>query len=284
MRLGTFSHHNHQHAGLFTKDRVVSLKGAGFDNTIQVIAGGDEAAAKIDAFLATAPASAILPLKDVTLCAPIPRPGKILCVGLNYRDHAQEAKMELPSVPTIFAKYANTALGSGGEIVLPKGSQKPDYEAEFAFVIGRGGRYIKAADWSKHVFGYMNLNDVSARDYQLATSQWTMGKNFDTFAPMGPWITSADEIADPHNLRITLTLNGEKLQDSNTSELIFKIPELVEFLSSVMTLEPGDVVTTGTPAGVGFGHRPPKWLTPGAEVVVEVEGLGQLRNRCVAEK
>jgi len=167
--------------------------------------------------------------------------------------------------------------------VLPRSSRKPDYEAEFAFVMGHGGRYIKGSDWRDHVYGYMNLNDVSARDYQTATSQWTMGKNFDTFGPMGPWITTADEIEDPHNLRITLTLNGEKLQDSNTSELIFKIPDLVEFLSSVMTLEPGDIVTTGTPAGVGFSHKPPKWLTPGAEVVVAVEGLGELRNRCVAE-
>jgi 2-keto-4-pentenoate hydratase/2-oxohepta-3-ene-1,7-dioic acid hydratase in catechol pathway len=283
MRLGTFRHHNHEHAAVFFDDKAVSLKRAGFDEVLQVIAGGAEAREKVAVFLAKQPPEAIMPLSSVTLCAPIPKPSKILCVGLNYRNHAKEAQMELPSVPTIFAKWANTAIGSGADIVLPKNSTKPDYEAEFAFVIGRGGRYIKAADWRDHVYGYMNLNDISARDYQLATSQWTMGKNFDTFAPMGPWITTADEIADPHNLRITLTLNGEKLQDSNTSELIFKIPDLIEFLSSVMTLEPGDIVTTGTPSGVGFSHKPPKWLTPGAEVVVAIDGLGELRNRCVAE-
>ncbi len=130
----------------------------------------------------------------------------------------------------------------------------------------------------------MNLNDVSARDVQLAVSQWTMGKTFDTFAPMGPWLVTADEIADPHNLNISLTMNGETLQNSNTRELIFKIPELIEFLSSIMTLEAGDVVTTGTPSGVGFSYKPPKWLKPGDEVVVKVEGLGELKNTCVAEE
>jgi 2-keto-4-pentenoate hydratase/2-oxohepta-3-ene-1,7-dioic acid hydratase in catechol pathway len=167
--------------------------------------------------------------------------------------------------------------------VLPKNSTKPDYEAELGFVIGKGGRHIRAADWREHVFGYMNCNDVSARDFQMAVSQWTMGKNFDTFAPMGPYLVSADEVPDPHNLNISLTLDGAQMQNSNTRELIFKIPETVEFLSSVMTLEPGDVIMTGTPAGVGFSQKPPRWLTPGAEVVVRVEGLGELKNTCIAE-
>jgi 2-keto-4-pentenoate hydratase/2-oxohepta-3-ene-1,7-dioic acid hydratase in catechol pathway len=204
-------------------------------------------------------------------------------VGLNYRDHAIESKMEIPTRPTIFSKYANTVIGPGEDIVLPRNSEKPDYEAEFAFVIGKGGRHIKGENWREHVFGYMNLNDVSARDVQLAVSQWTMGKTFDTFAPMGPWLVSADEIADPHNLDISLTVNGERLQHSNTRELIFKVPDLIEFLSSIMTLEAGDVVSTGTPSGVGFSYNPPKWLKPGDEVVVRVEGLGELRNKCVAE-
>jgi len=168
-------------------------------------------------------------------------------------------------------------------VVLPKNTVKPDYEAEFAFVIGTGGRHIPAAEWRAHVYGYTIVNDVSARDFQLATSQWLMGKTFDTFAPTGPWITTADEIEDPHRLAISMEINGEVLQDSNTSHLIFQIPALVEYLSSVMTLEPGDLVTTGTPAGVGFAKKPPRWLRAGDEMVVRVEGLGELRNTVVAE-
>ena len=213
----------------------------------------------------------------------MPRPSKIICIGLNYRDHAKEAAMEVRTVPAVFAKYSNSLIACGDNIVLPRNSQKVDYEAEMAFVIGTGGRHIPADAWREHVFGYTNFNDVSARDVQMATSQWTMGKTFDTFGPMGPWLVSADEIPDPHNLNISLTLNGEKLQDANTGDLIFKIPDLVEFLSSVMTLETGDVVATGTPSGVGFSHKPPKWLTPGADVVVRIDGLGELRNKCVAE-
>src|SRR5262249_53136234 len=147
---------------------------------------------------------------------------------------------------------------------------QPDYEAEFAFVIGKGGRHIKAADWQDHVIGYTMINDVSARDIQLATSQWVMGKTFDTFAPMGPYLTTADEIADPHVLDISLTLNGETLQNSNTRELIFKLPELVEYLSSIMTLETGDLVSTGTPAGVGFARKPPIYLKAGDTMTVRV--------------
>lgn len=283
MRFVTFEHTAHRHAGVILKETVVSLKAAGFSDLLSVLQGGAEAFKKVESFLAGAPAAATFPLSSVKLCAPIANPPKILCMGLNYRDHAAEAKMELPKVPIIFAKYTNTVIGPGDNIVLPKSSAKPDYEAELGFVIGRGGRYIKAGNWREHVFGYMNCNDVSARDYQLAVSQWTMGKNFDTFLPMGPWLVSADEIADPHTLNISTTLNGERVQNSNTRELIFKIPETIEFLSSVMMLEPGDIVLTGTPSGVGFSHKPPKWLTPGAEVVVSVEGLGELRNTCVAE-
>lgn len=283
MRFVTFEHPGHRHAGVLSKDTVVSLKTAGFSDLLSVLQGGAEARKKVESFLANPPAGATFPLSSVKLCAPIPNPPKILCMGLNYRDHAAEAKMELPKVPIIFAKYTNTVIGPGDNIVLPKSSAKPDYEAELGFVIGKGGRYIKAGNWREHVFGYMNCNDVSARDYQLAVSQWTMGKNFDTFLPMGPWLVSADEIADPHNLSISTSLNGERVQDSNTRELIFKIPETIEFLSSVMTLEAGDIVLTGTPSGVGFSHKPPKWLTPGTEVVVRVEGLGELRNTCMAE-
>lgn len=230
-----------------------------------------------------APSGSALKLNDVTVLAPVPRPPKLICVGLNYRDHAAEIGLELPKVPTIFSKFSNTVIGPGDPIVLPAVSKQPDYEAEFAFVIGTGGRHIPAAQAMQHVFGYTIVNDVSARDYQMATSQWLMGKTFDTFAPMGPWIVTADEIADPHALDISLEIGGETLQKSNTRELIFKIPELIEFISKVVTLEAGDVVITGTPAGVGFSRKPPRYLRAGDEVSITVEGIGTLVNPVIAE-
>ncbi|MBZ5602928.1 MAG: fumarylacetoacetate hydrolase family protein [Acidobacteriia bacterium] len=222
-------------------------------------------------------------LGEVKLLAPIPRPPKLICAGLNYRDHAAEVKLEIPKIPTIFNKFTNVVIGPGDPIVLPKVESRPDYEAEFAFVIGRGGRYIPASKAMQHVFGYTILNDVSARDFQMATSQWLMGKTFDTFAPMGPWIVTAEEIQDPHALDISLEIAGVTLQHSNTRELIFKIPELIEHISKVVTLEPGDVVATGTPAGVGFARKPPRYLKPGDEVIIRVEGIGELRNPVTAE-
>ena len=269
--------------GVLAGERVIGLGPAGFPDLLGVIAGGGAALACVAAWMAEAPLSARFDLASATLLAPLPRPPKIVCVGLNYADHAREAGLEMPKVPTIFAKFPTAAIGPGAQILLPKSSAQPDYEAELAFVVGRGGRYIPASRWREHVFGYTNFNDVSARDYQMATSQWIMGKTFDTFAPMGPWIATADEIADPHALDVKLTLNGEIMQSSNTRHLIFGVPALIEFLSSVFTLEPGDVVSTGTPAGVGFARRPPRYLRPGDEVVVEVQGLGQLRNPVRAE-
>lgn len=281
MRFVTFEQWGVPHAGVFFPDHIVNLEGIGFPDVLSVLRGGADALRKVQTHIAESPAG--VQLASVKLCAPIPDPPKILCMGLNYRDHAKEAGLEIPKYPVIFAKYRNTVIGTGDNIVLPKNSKKPDYEAEFGFVIGKTGRHVKAENWRDHVFGYMNCNDVSARDYQMSVSQWTMGKNFDTFAPMGPYLVSADEIEDPHNLNISLTLNGETMQSSNTRELIFGIPETVAFLSSVMTLEPGDVVLTGTPGGVGFSRKPPRWLAPGDEVVVSIEGLGELRNTCVAE-
>ncbi len=271
-------------AGVVSGGEVIGLGAAGFANLLSVIGGGPEALARIETYTAAAPVQSRFPLGDVTLLAPIPRPPKVICVGLNYADHARESKLEIPKVPTIFAKFPTAVIGPGDKVVLPKASAKPDYEAEFAFVIGRGGRYIPAERWRDHIFGYVNFNDVSARDYQMATTQWMMGKTFDTFAPIGPWIVSADEIADPHALDIKLTLNGEAMQCSNTRNLIFGIPKLVEFLSSVFTLEPGDVIATGTPAGVGFARKPPRYLKPGDEMVVEIQGLGELRNPVVGEE
>jgi len=270
-------------AGVIVDERVFSLQPAGFESVLSVIAGGSAARASIASYLKATPAMASKALDKVVLLAPIPKPPKLICVGLNYRDHAAESKMEIPSVPTIFSKFNSAITGPGAPIILPKNSSKPDYEAEFAVVIGTGGRHIAASDWREHIFGYMCLNDVSARDFQMATSQWLMGKTFDTFAPCGPWLTTADEIDDPHNLDISLTISGETLQNSNTKHLIFGIPALIEFLSSAFTLEPGDIITTGTPAGVGFSKKPPRWLRPGDDVIVKIQGLGELRNPVVAE-
>lgn len=264
--------------GVVNGEQVIPLAGAGFSSVVSIIAGGAEALKRVAAV--TGPA---IPLNSVKLTSPIPRPPKIICIGLNYRDHAIESNMAIPSTPTVFCKFATSVIGPGDTIVLPKASTQPDYEAEFAVVIGKGGRHIAAADWKDHVFGYLNLHDVSARDIQLATSQWVMGKTFDTFCPMGPYLVTADEIADPHNLDISLTLNGQVLQNSNTRELIFQIPELIRHLSSVFTLEPGDVISTGTPAGVGFARKPPIYLKKGDHVVVKVQGLGELANPVTVE-
>ena len=269
--------------GVVSGNRVIGLSAAGYDNVLALIADWDKARPVIEDFARQAPTESASELHQVTLLAPIPRPPKLICVGLNYRDHAVESKMEIPEVPTIFNKFSNVVIGPGEPIVLPKNSEKPDYEAEFAFVVGRGGRHIAPEKWQEHVFGYTVVNDVSARDFQMKTSQWLMGKTFDTFAPMGPWIVTADEIADPHALDISMTINGERLQNSNTRELIFRIPELIAFISSVVTLEPGDVISTGTPAGVGFSFKPPRWLRSGDECVVSVAGIGELRNPVVAE-
>jgi len=262
--------------GVLLDDRVAGLAAAGYPDMISVLKAGDEIRSRID----DAPA---IPLSSVTLLAPIPRPPKLICVGLNYRDHAKETNMEIPVVPTIFNKFPNTVIGPGETIVLPKNSTKPDYEAEMAFVIGKGGRHIPAERWREHVCGYTIVNDVSARDFQMATSQWLVGKTFDTFAPMGPHIVSADEIGDPHALDISLRIHGETLQSSNTRELIFRVPDLVAYLSSVVTLETGDIVSTGTPSGVGFARKPPRFLRAGDEVVVRVQGIGELRNPVAAE-
>ncbi len=282
MKLVSVATENGPQVGVLRGGQVVLLAGAGFHTSLEVIAGGADALEKIAAFSSAGGAEA-LPLGSVRLTAPIPRPPKLICVGLNYRDHAAECGLEIPKVPTIFNKFPNVIVGPGDPIVLPANSTKPDYEAEFAFVVGTGGRHIPGERWKDHVFGYMNLNDVSARDFQMATSQWLMGKTFDTFAPTGPWLVTADEIADPHNLDIRITVSGEVLQSSNTRNLIFGIPELIAHLSSVVTLEPGDIVSTGTPGGVGFVRKPPRYLRAGDECVVEVAGLGQLRNPVVAE-
>jgi 2-keto-4-pentenoate hydratase/2-oxohepta-3-ene-1,7-dioic acid hydratase in catechol pathway len=259
-------------------EAVVSLRKAGFENLISILAGGDDALDRVRRWADDPPGGERHDPLKTTLLAPIPRPPKVICIGLNYRDHAEESRMSIPEVPTVFSKYASSVIGPHAPIILPKNSTKPDYEAELAVVIGKGGRHIAESDWREHVFGYTCVNDVSARDFQMATSQWMMGKTFDTFCPMGPAVVTADEIEDPHDLHITCSINGNRLQDSNTKNLIFGIPKLIAFLSSVFTLEPGDVISTGTPAGVGFAQKPPRWLMPGDRVTVHIQGVGTLVN------
>ena len=190
--------------------------------------------------------------------------------------------MEIPKFPVVFFKLTPSIIGPGQSIVLPAITKEPDYEAEFAFVIGKGGYQISAANAMNHVYGYTIINDVSARDIQFSTSQWSLSKSLPTFCPMGPTIVTKDEIADPHKLDVKLSIDGEVLQHSNTSELIFKIPALIEYLSSITPLLPGDIVSTGTPYGVGLGRNPKRWMKPGETVTVAIEGLGELTNPIVA--
>jgi 2-keto-4-pentenoate hydratase/2-oxohepta-3-ene-1,7-dioic acid hydratase in catechol pathway len=228
-----------------------------------------------------APKGLLTPLRSAKLRAPIAHPQKITCVGLNYADHAREGGVEPPSAPIFFLKSHNTICGPGDPIKLPPNSAKVDYEAEFAVVIGKRGRGITEADAPKYIAGYTILHDVSARDMQFADNQWYRGKSCDTFAPIGPWIVTPDEIPDAHNLRISLTLNRETLQDSSTSNLIFKVPFLISYLSQSITWEVGDLISTGTPPGVGFARKPPIFMKAGDSVSVSVEGIGTLTNPVV---
>lgn len=221
------------------------------------------------------------PAASVKLCAPVPRPRKLILVGLNYRDHAEEAKMKIPEVPTFFSKYPNCVIAPGDAIRIPRVSPMIDYEGEYAFVIGRTGKDIPRDRALDYVVGYTILNDVSCRDYQLKTGQWMIGKTFDTFAPMGPCLVLKDEIADPHDLELSTYLNGQRMQHSNTRHLIFNTHHLISFLSEVFTLEAGDVVSTGTPSGVGFARKPPVYMKAGDIVRVEIAGLGALENPVV---
>jgi 2-keto-4-pentenoate hydratase/2-oxohepta-3-ene-1,7-dioic acid hydratase in catechol pathway len=217
--------------------------------------------------------------------APVPDPHKIVCIGLNYRDHAAESGVPVPAEPILFSKYATALIGHGQSIILPAVSQEVDYEAELVVVIGRRGRHIPRERAFEYVGGYAVGHDVSARDWQLNKpgKQWMAGKTFDTFAPVGPVLVTPDEITDPHKLGIRLRLNGQTMQESSTSQLIFGVDELIAYLSQVFTLEPGDLIFTGTPPGVGMARKPPVWLKPGDTVEVEIDQLGMLRNNVAAE-
>jgi 2-keto-4-pentenoate hydratase/2-oxohepta-3-ene-1,7-dioic acid hydratase in catechol pathway len=280
MKLVTFSDTSAAVRAGVLVDGFVADVSSRFPSVLSIIHGGAEA---LDASAELASTtSARFPLDKVKLLAPLQDPPRIFCVGLNYRDHAVESKMEIPKVPTVFLKLASALVGPHAAIELPSISTQPDYEAEFACVIGKGGSRIARDHWLEHVFGYTILNDVSARDIQLATTQWTLGKSFNTFAPLGPSVVTKDEIADPHALDVNLSIDGEVLQHSNTRELIFKLPDLIAYISSITPLQAGDIISTGTPAGVGLGRSPQRWLRAGETVTVEVGGLGTLVNPVVA--
>ncbi len=230
------------------------------------------------------PGGETVALEEARLHAPIVRPGKIVAIGLNYEDHAAETGAEIPDKPIVFAKYPNTIVGPGEPIRIPPITEQVDYEAELAVVIGRRARNVPEAEALEYVFGYANANDVSSRDLQFSEGgQWTRSKSLDTFLPLGPYVVTRDEVPDPQNLYIRAILNGEVVQDGTTSRMIFSVAELVSFLSTGMTLEPGDVIITGTPPGVGMARDPQLWMKSGDEVSIEIEGLGTLTNPVEAE-
>jgi 2-keto-4-pentenoate hydratase/2-oxohepta-3-ene-1,7-dioic acid hydratase in catechol pathway len=213
---------------------------------------------------------------------PIERPGKIVCVGLNYRDHAEEQGVPLPEAPLLFAKWQNTLIGPGEPIVIPPAVTKCDYEAELGVVIGSRVKDVSAENALEAVVGYICVNDVSARNLQFADGQWTRGKSPDTFCPVGPALVPRDQIADPQDLAIRAVLNGEVRQESTTANMVFGVADLIAYITRVITLEPGDLIATGTPAGVGAFRKPPTFMQPGDEITIEIEGLGSLTNPVAA--
>jgi 2-keto-4-pentenoate hydratase/2-oxohepta-3-ene-1,7-dioic acid hydratase in catechol pathway len=230
------------------------------------------------------PGGETVSLGEASLHPPIARPGKIVAIGLNYVDHAEETGAPIPDKPVVFTKYPNTIVGPGAPIRIPPITEQVDYEAELAVVIGRRAKNVSESEALDYVFGYTNSNDVSARDLQFSEGgQWTRSKSIDTFLPLGPYVATRDDVPDPQNLFIRAILNGETVQDGHTSRMIFSVAEIVSFLSQGMTLEPGDVIITGTPPGVGMAREPQLWMKPGDEVSIEIEGLGTLTNPVEAE-
>lgn len=278
MKLVTFEEGGNVRPGLVVDGGIVDLSAEGFKDAIDFIGAQESVQADV------AKKRASLALDKVKLLAPVPAPPRIFGIGVNYAEHAKESGHDTQKVPTVFPVMSSAVVGPNHDVIIPKASSMVDYEAELAVVIGKAGYQIPVSQAMDHVFGYTIMNDVSARDIQRATTQWSLGKSFPTFAPMGPWVVTKDEIADPHALGISLTIGGEKLQGSNTSMLIFKIPALVEYISGITPLQVGDVISTGTPAGVGMGRNPQRWLRAGEEMVIHIDGVGELRNRLVAEK
>jgi acylpyruvate hydrolase len=290
MKLVTFAHRGGTHIGaLVARDGQTGI----FDfnraqpslpaDMTEFLKAGEPARALAHRALAAAGARerCCVPAAEATLLAPVPRPGKIICLGHNYRDHAGGP---LPEHPTFFAKFWNVVVGPHQPIVYPRTSIEMDYEAELMVVIGQRVRYAVEERALEYVAGYTIFNDITARDIRKLTSQWTLAKSFDTFGPMGPALVTADEVPEPGALDLSLSLNGREMQRSNTRHLIFSIPFVIAYLSRALTLEPGDVIATGTPAGTGASQQPPVFMKPGDEVRIAIEKLGELVNRVVAEE
>ena len=280
--------------GAFTERGVVDLKASAeragvsagsFQSMAAFLEAGEMARIAAERLAQDTTQAQVLELGEVRLGAPVPRPGKIIAVGLNYRDHLMESgAKEAPTSPLIFAKFTTSICGPGDVIVLPASDAKVDYEAELGVVIGKRGKAIAAHKAYEYVAGYMPLNDVSARAWQFADKQWVRGKSCDTFCPTGPYLVTRDEVPEPHDLAIQARVSGTVLQNSNTAKMIFHIPQLIEYISASITLEPGDIIATGTPEGVGAFRDPPIYLKAGDEVEVEIEKLGVLKNPVVDTK
>ncbi len=267
--------------GIVQDGRVLDLPDLGrWPMTMRGLAGAGPSALAAIAAWATG-TSGGRTMTSVRLGPPIANPGKIVAIGLNYADHAAEGNVPVPSAPLIFAKFPTTIVGPDVDVTWDRSlTDRVDYEAELGVVIGRRARNVSEADALDHVFGYTCINDVSARDLQFGDGQWIRGKSLDTFCPVGPWIVTADEIPDPQALRIACLVNGETLQDSTTANMFFSVRTLVAYCSRAFTLEPGDLIATGTPAGVGAYRQPPRMLRDGDEMIVRIESIGDLRNTC----
>jgi 2-keto-4-pentenoate hydratase/2-oxohepta-3-ene-1,7-dioic acid hydratase in catechol pathway len=288
MRLATISTPHGPRVAIATADGYIDLHATdpGLPTCIKSLLAASPAVRKAAAAAASSPNGVKYAANAVKLLPPVPNPGKILCIGLNYRDHAIEGGKAIPTEPVLFGKFPNTLIAAGEPIILPPVATKVDYEAELVIVIGKKGKHIPNDNSAfEYVGGYTCGHDVSARDWQFRgeEKQWIIGKTFDTFAPTGPVLVTADEITDPHHLQVQLRLNGTTLQNSNTKEFIFGVPHLLWFLSQVITLEPGDLIFTGTPPGVGIARKPPVLLKAGDVAEVEIEKIGVLKNPVVAE-
>lgn len=282
MRLASFIKDGRVVYGGVTGERLVDLSpkfGGNHPDLKSLIGGGGLKA--LSPFIETS--KDWMPLQVGRFLPVIPNPGKIFCIGVNYADHQKEMGRGKTEYPTIFLRFADTLLAHGEAAWVPRVSSAMDYECELAVIIGKGGRYIDAAHALEHVAGYTCFNDISIRDWQRHTTQFIPGKNFPRTGALGPWMVTADQIPDPHRLAIKTRLNGQVMQDANTDQLIFRVPELIAYISSFTTIAPGDIIATGTPSGVGFARNPPVFMKPGDVVEVEVEGIGVLRNQIEAE-
>lgn len=301
MKLFTYLQNGQEQLGIHTEKGSVSVreavhaveaKGTGLQvplSIMEVIGGGEQALRSLGQLLEQLTWEGnepyLLDEETLTFGPCVTRPGKIICVGLNYRKHADETNAPYPEVPILFSKFNNTLAGHRQEIAIPKVTEKLDYEAELVIVMGKRAKYVPKDEALNYVFGYCNVNDLSARDLQMRTPQWLLGKTCDGFSPIGPYLVTADEVGNPNQLNIRTLVNGEVRQQSNTSDMIFPCDELISYISRHMTLEPGDLILTGTPEGVVLGYPPEKqvYLKPGDEVTIEIEKLGALTNRFVAE-